>query len=226
MSRPGKISRTIFMRELKLATRQGGGAMMGALFFFLIVAIMPFAIGPDKVTLARIGPAILWIGAILATLLGLDRLFQADHEDGTLELFILSGEPLEVIALLKVLSHWLTTGLPLVLLSPILSLMMDMSPRTIAITMITLAIGTPALTMLGAIGASITVTLKRGGLLTPIIILPFSIPLVIFALGAINAFDDAQVPVSVPLSMLAGLSLFIIALAPFAIAAALNTAQE
>lgn len=220
------FARTLFLRELKLSTRQGGGAMMGALFFFLIVAIMPFAIGPDKPTLARIGPAILWIGALLATLLGLDRLFQADHEDGSLELFALSGEPLELIALIKALTHWLTTGLPLVLLSPVLGLMMDMSPAKLAITALTLAIGTPALTMLGAIGASITVILRRGGLLTPIIILPFSIPLVIFALGAINAIDDAQIPVSVPLSMLAGLSLLIIALAPFAIAAALKTAQE
>ncbi len=147
----------LYRRELALAVRIGGGAGIGILFFLAVVTIVPFAIGPDLNLLARIGPAVLWIGALLATLLGLDRLFQGDREDGTLDLLLTMGAaPLELVVLVKALAHWTTTGLPLAIAAPVLGLFLNVPPAGLGATAATLLVGTPALTLIGAIGAALT----------------------------------------------------------------------
>ena len=147
----------VFIRDMRIATRVGGGALMGVLFFLAVVTLVPFAIGPDLALLRRIGPAILWIGALLASLLALDRLFAADHEDGSLDLLLLGRSPLELVVIAKALSHWVTTGLPLVVVSPVLGLFLHLEPVAIGAVMLTLLVGTPALTFIGLIGAALAV---------------------------------------------------------------------
>ena len=193
----------LFVREWRIARRIGGGASVGVVFFLILVAVMPFALGPDLNLLARLGPAILWIAALLATLLGLDRLFQADHEDGSLDLLINGSLPLELVVLIKCAAHWTTSALPLVVLSPLFGLMLAMAPLPLALAAATLAAGTPALTMIGAIGAALTVSLRRGGLLMAILVLPLTIPVLIFGVAAASAAERRRcaVPEPVPCSM-------------------------
>ena len=162
----------IFMRDVRLAVRVGGGGGIGVLFFLIVVVLMPFAIGPDLALLGRIGPAILWLGALLASLLTLDRLFAADHEDGSLDLILMSDTPLELAVAAKALAHWLTTGLPLVIAMPLLGLFMNLDGRASAAVALTLLAGTPALTFIGLIGAALSVALRRGGLLLAVLVLP------------------------------------------------------
>ena len=212
----------LFRREWQLARRIGGGAMMGVVFFLILVTMVPFAIGPDLNLLSRIGPAILWIAALLASLLGLDRLFQADHEDGSLDLLMTSDLPLEVIVLVKCLAHWCVTGLPLVIAAPLFGLMLAVEPEALGAIALTLLVGTPALTFLGAIGAALTVTLRRGGLLTAILILPLSVPLLIFGVSASSAAVGGTIPFLTPFLVLCALTLAFAAGAPFAAAAALR----
>jgi heme exporter protein B len=216
----------LFRREARLAIRVGGGATTAAVFFLVLIAMMPFAIGPDMALLARIGPAILWLGVLLATLIGLDRLFQADLEDGSLDLLIMSETPLALIVLVKSLAHWTTTGFPLVLMAPLLGLMLNVEPAGLLAVAGTLAVGTPALTMIGAIGAALTATLRRGGLLLPVLVLPLSIPVLIFGVSASQAAVAGPVPLATPLMVLGALSLASIVLAPLAAAAALRLALE
>ena len=216
----------LFRRETRLALRAGGGAATAAAFFLILVAITPFAIGPDLDLLARIGPAILWLGALLATLIGLDRLFQADLEDGSLDLLAMSELPLPVIVLVKCLAHWATTGLPLVLIAPLLGMMFNVAPQGLLAVTATLAVGTPALTMIGAIGAALTATLRRGGLLLPVLILPLCVPVLIFGVSATQAAITGPVPVGPPLMVLAAITLASLVLAPVAAAAALRLALE
>ncbi len=217
---------SLFRREIRLSLRVGGGAMMGAVFFLIVVTIMPFAVGPDLNLLGRIGPAILWTGALLATLIGLDRLFQADHEDGSLDLLTMTETPLVVIVAVKAVAHWVTTGLPLVLVAPLLGLMLNVEPGALGAVAATLLVGTPALTFLGAIGAALTVALRRGGLLVPVVVLPLTVPVLIFGVGATDAAITGPVPMSTPLLILAGLTLISVVLAPIAAAAALRLALE
>jgi heme exporter protein B len=172
--------------------------------------------------LARIGPAILWISALLATLLGLDRLFQADAEDGSLDLFLMSETPLELIVLVKCLAHWLLTGLPLVAASPFFGLMLGLDPKALWPVVASLVVGTPALTLIGAIGATLTVSLRRGGLLLTILILPLSVPILIFGVAAARG----GAIFTAPLLILCGLTLAALALAPFAAALALRHGGE
>lgn len=216
----------LFVRELRLATRVGGGALMGALFFLIVVTVYPFGVGPDLNLLARIGPAILWIGALLATLLSLDRLFQADRDDGTLDLILMGEEPLELVVLVKCAAHWVATGLPLVLISPLLALFMNMEPIAIGSTMLTLAVGTPALTFIGAIGAGLTVTLRRGGLLLAILVLPLTVPVLIFGVAAANAPVLQPAPFLTPFLLLSALTLFSAVIGPIAAAAALRFTSD
>ncbi|KPL55967.1 heme exporter protein CcmB [Prosthecomicrobium hirschii] len=216
----------LFVRELRLATRVGGGALMGALFFLIVVTVYPFGVGPDLNLLARIGPAILWIGALLATLLSLDRLFQADRDDGTLDLILMGEEPLELVVLVKCAAHWVATGLPLVLISPLLALFMNMEPIAIGSTMLTLAVGTPALTFIGAIGAGLTVTLRRGGLLLAILVLPLTVPILIFGVAAANAPVLQPAPFLTPFLLLSALTLFSAVIGPIAAAAALRFTSD
>ena len=153
----------LFAREWRIARRIGGGASVGAVFFLILVAIMPFALGPDMILLAKLGPAILWIAALLATLLGLDRLFQGDCDDGSLDVVVNSALPLEVVVLVKCAAHWASSTLPLICVSPLFGLMLAMDAKPLALVAATLLAGTPALTMIGAIGAALTVSLRRGG---------------------------------------------------------------
>ncbi len=214
--------RALLRRDLAIGRRIGGAASLGVIFFLCLVAITPFAVGPDQALLARIGPAILWISALLATLLGLDRLFQADAEDGSLDLFLLSETPLELIVLVKCLAHWLLTGLPLVAASPLFGLMLGLDARALGAVTASLFVGTPALTLIGAIGAALTVSLRRGGLLLAILILPLSIPILIFGVAA----AAGAVGFVTPFLILCGLTLVALALAPFAAALALRHGAE
>ena len=162
------------MRDMRLAVRVGGGALIGVLFFLIVVTLMPFAIGPDLALLARIGPAILWLGALLASLLALDRLLATDHEDGSLDLILMARMPLELAVAAKALAHWLTTGLPLVIATPLLGLLLNLDPQATGAVALTLLVGTPALTFIGLIGAALTVALRRGGLLLAVLVLPLT----------------------------------------------------
>jgi heme exporter protein B len=216
----------LFRRELKIARRSGGGASTGIVFFLVLAAIFPFAVGPDLNLLARIGPAILWIAVLLSTLLGLDRLFQADHEDGSLDLMLTSETALELIVLVKCAAHWLTTALPLVIVAPLFGLALAQDGAALARVTLSLLAGTPALTLIGAIGAAVTVSLRRSGLLMAVLILPLSIPVLIFGVSAAGAGAADPVPFAAPFAILSALSLAAIAGAPFAAAAALRYGGE
>jgi heme exporter protein B len=212
----------LLWRDLSIGRRIGGAASMGVVFFLCLVTITPFAVGPDQALLARIGPAILWIAALLATLLGLDRLFQADAEDGSLDLLLMSETPLELTVLVKCLAHWLLTGLPLVAASPFFGLMLGLDARALGAVVASLAVGTPALALIGAIGAALTVSLRRGGLLMAILIVPLSIPILIFGVAAATGASAF----AAPFLILCGLTLAALALTPFAAALALRNAAE
>ena len=216
----------LFAREWRTARRIGGGASVGAVFFLILVAIMPFALGPDLRLLAKLGPAILWIAALLSTLLGLDRLFQADTEDGSLDLMCHATAPLEAIVLVKCAAHWAVSILPLVVAAPLFGLMLAMDGPALGLTTLTLLAGTPALTMIGAIGAALTASLRRGGLLMAVLVLPLAIPVLIFGVAAASAASGGLVPFAPPFAVLAGLTLFTLAAAPFACAAALRGVRE
>ncbi len=218
-----RILLAVFLRDLMLARRVGGGGVLGIIFFLSLITIVPFAIGPDLNLLGRIGPAILWIAALLASLLGLDRLFQGDHEDGSLDQMLLSPAPLELIVLVKCLAHWFVTGLPLVILSPLFGLMLNLDGPALRAVAITLLVGTPALTFLGAIGAALTVTLRRGGLLLSILVVPLAVPVLIFG---VSAAESGTVPFLTPLVILCALSLASFALSPIAAAVTLRGAGE
>jgi heme exporter protein B len=212
-------------RDLKLATRVGGSGALGLIFFLMIVTLVPFALGPDLNLLSRIGPAILWIGAVLATLIGLDRLFQADEEDGSLDLLRAAPAPLEVMVLAKVLAHWLTTGLPLALAAPLFGLLVALSPTAMAAMMATLLVGTPALTFIGAVGAALTASLRRGGLILAILVLPLMIPTLIFGVSAANAATGGTIPFATPFLVLVALTLIAAVVGTVAAAAALRWSE-
>ena len=200
----------LLSREFRLAFRAGSGALTGLLFFLAVVATIPFGVGPDMKLLARIGPAILWIGALLASLLGLDRLFQIDREDGSLDLMT-GGQDFVSVAvtvMTKALAHWLVTVLPLVIASPLLGLIMNMEPLAIGAASLTLLVGTPAITFIGAVGAAVTVSLPRGGLLVSILILPLVIPVLIFGVMATYAAVTEPDPFLPPFLILCALTLF------------------
>ena len=212
----------LFLREWRVARRLGGGASVGAVFFLILVATMPFALGPDLKLLARLGPAILWIAALLSTLLGLDRLFQADSEDGSLEGLALAAPPLEMIVLVKCAAHWTLAVLPLALAAPVFGLLLAMDGEALARTCLSLLVGTPALTTLGAVGAALTVSLRRGGLLMAVLVLPLAIPVLIFGVAAASP----QTASATPFAALAAISLLSLAGAPFACAGAIRFALE
>jgi len=209
-------------RDMRLAVRVGGGALTGVLFFLIVVTMVPFALGPDLALLARTGPAILWLGALLASLLALDRMFAADHEDGSLDLILMGQAPLELAVAAKALAHWLTTGLPLVIAAPLLGLFLNLAPAAIGAVALTLLVGTPALTCIGLIGAAVAVALRRGGLLVPILVLPLTVPVLIFGVAASNAATTGPVPFGTPFLVLLALTLASMVLGPFAAAAALR----
>ena len=209
-------------RDIQVALRAGGGALIGVLFFLSVVVLMPFAVGPDIALLKRIGPAILWLGAMLASLLTIDRLFAADHEDGSLDLIAMSHTPLELTCLAKAVAHWIASGVPLIVAAPVLGLMLNLDGNATAGVMLTLLAGTPALTTTGMIGAALAVTLRRGGLLLPVLVLPLSIPTLIFGVIASNAAANGGELFGAPFSILCALSLFGLVVGPFAAAASLR----
>jgi heme exporter protein B len=212
----------ILKRDIMIATRIGGGAELGIVFFLSLVAIVPFAIGPDQNSLARLAPAILWIAALLATLFGLDRLFQADEEDGVLDHLLLAETPLELIILSKCLAHWLMTGLPLALMAPLFGIMLNLPVNAMLPLVATLLVGTPAITLIGAIGASVTVSLRRGGLLMAVLVLPLAVPTLIFGVGAASAAIVGPVPFGTPFLLLLATTLIAFVIAPVAAAAAIR----
>jgi heme exporter protein B len=211
----------ILRRDLALAVRAGGGGELALVFFLTVVVLIPFALGPDLNLLSRIGPAILWLGALLATLIGLDRLFQADEEDGSLDLIRGAPLPLELAVFAKALAHWLTTGLPLTLAAPLLGLLVALPAEGVLPLTASLALGTPALSFIGAAAAALTASLRRGGLILPILVAPLCVPVLIFG---VPASDTARgpMPLQSPLLILAALSLMAAAVGCIAAAAALR----
>ena len=219
---------SLILRDIRLGVRAGGGMLIGILFFLAVIAVVPFGVGPDLNLLARIGPAILWIGALLASLLGLDRLFQADREDGSLDILILQNHehPLALTVFAKCIAHWLTTGLPLVIVSPALGLLMNMEPAGILATTATLLAGTPAIPFIGATGAALAVALPRGGLLVSVLVLPFVIPVLIFGVMAAYGAVENPAPFTQPFLLMCALTLFFAVLGPLAAGAALKASSD
>ena len=212
----------LLVRDMRIAIRVGGGALIGVLFFVVVVTLTPFAVGPDLALLKRIGPAILWLAALLASLLALDRLFASDHEDGSLDLILTGRAPLELVIAAKGLAHWLTTAVPLIVAAPLIGLLLNIEPPAQAGLVLTLLVGTPALTFIGIVGAAIAVTLRRGGLLLAIIVLPLTVPVLIFGVAAANAAVVGPAPFGTPFTVLCALTLASLVIGPFAAAAALR----
>ena len=212
-------------RELTLAVRGGIGSLMAVVFFVIAVTLFPLGMGPELGLLSRIAPGAVWVAALLAALLSLDRLFVADHEDGSLEQLMLGTLPLEFVVLAKTVAHWLTTGLPLAAAAPILALLLNMSTDGLVILIVSLLLGTPILSLIGAVGAALTVGLRRGGALIALLVLPLYVPVLIFGVGAVEgAVLDAGVHAN--LSILAGGLVGALVLGPLAAAAALRMTVE
>jgi len=212
---------SVVLRDVRLALRLGGGGGIGVAFFVLAVVLIPLGVGREPEMLGRIAGGVLWIAALLAALLSLDRLFQADYEDGSLDHLMLAPIGLEQVVLAKAVAHWITTGLPMTLIAPVLGVMLQLPDQVLPVLVVSLLVGTPALSMIGAIGAAITVGVRRGGLLLSILVLPLYIPTLIFGARAVeNTLLD--LPSTGPIALVAAVTLFSTALAPFAAAAALR----
>lgn len=207
----------LFRRDVMLSLRQGGGFGLALGFFVLVAVLLPLGVGRDLVLLERLAPGLVWLGAALAALLSLDHLFQADLEDGSLDHFFLADTPLELLVLAKVAAHWLTTGLPLALAAPVLAVLLNLEPGDWLALVVSLLLGTPALSFIGAAGAGITAGLRRGGLLLSLLVLPLYVPVLIF--GAATAANGFAGPETL---LLAGMSLFSLVMGPIAAAAALR----
>ena len=212
-------------RELTLAMRGGIGTLMTVVFFVIAVTLFPLGVGPELGLLGRIAPGAVWVAALLAALLSLDRLFVADHEDGSLEQLMLGTLPLELVVLAKTVAHWLTTGLPLAVAAPVLALLLNMSVDGLVILVVSLLLGTPILSLIGAVGAALTVGLRRGGALIALLVLPLYVPVLIFGVGAVEG-AVLDVGVHANLSILAGGLVGAVVLGPLAAAAALRMTVE
>ncbi|QYX57903.1 heme exporter protein CcmB [Roseovarius sp. SCSIO 43702] len=213
--------RAILVRDLRLAVRAGGGFGLGLAFFLIVVMLVPFGVGPRADLHGVIAPGILWLGALLACLLSLDRIFALDWEDGTLDLLATSPLPLEMLASAKALAHWITTGLPLVLAAPVLGLLLNLAPGAYGALLLSLLIGSPALSVIGTFGAALTVGLRRGGLLLSLLVLPLYVPTLIFGTELVRRAGEGG-DIVTPLLMLGGITCGAIALLPFASAAVLR----
>ncbi len=212
----------VFKRDVRLAAAQGGGLGLAIGFFLIVVSLFPFGIGPDLKLLARVAPGILWIALLLSVLLSLDRMFQADLEDGSLEQLVVARAPLEMIVFAKVLAHWMTTGVPLIRATPVLGLFLNLDEQAFGILVLSMVIGTPALNFVGAAGAALTVGIRRGGLLLSLIVLPLYVPILVFGVSAIQSSLTGPSGSLQTMMILAALTLGSAALAPFAAAAALR----
>ncbi|EAQ01600.1 heme exporter protein CcmB [Pseudooceanicola batsensis HTCC2597] len=211
----------LFIRDVRLAVRAGGGFGLGLAFFLIVVVLVPFALGPETALLSRIAPGVLWIGALLACLLSLDRIFALDFEDGTLDLIATSPLPLEGVCAAKALAHWVTTGLPLVVAAPVLGVLLSLPAAGYPWLVVSLLVGTPALSVIGTFGAALTVGIKRGGLLLSLLVLPLYVPTLIFGAEVARA-GAGDLAVETPLVLLAAVTCVTIALLPFASAAVLR----
>jgi heme exporter protein B len=213
----------IIRRELKLAMRQGSDAAIALMFFVVVVALFPLGVGPEPGVLERISGGVVWIGALLAAMLSLDRLFQADHEDGSLDLLVMAPWPLEVLVLAKCLAHWLVTGLPIMLISPLLGLLLHMNTEAYFTLLAAMALGTPVLSLIGAVGAALVLGARRAGVLVSLLVLPLTVPVLIFGVSAVEAAAIGQ-GAGPHLMLLGALLLAAIPLCPWAAAAALRQA--
>lgn len=211
----------LLRRDLAIAFRAGGGFGLSIAFFLIVTVLVPFGVGADVTLLSKIAPGILWVGALLACLLSLDRLFALDWEDGSLDLLATAPLPLEMAVSVKALAHWLTTGLPLVLVAPALGVLLNLPSSGYLWVLVSLGLGTPALSVIGAFGAALTVGLKRGGLLLSLLVLPLYVPTLIFGAEVARRGTAGQ-SVDTPLYLLAGVTLAVIAVLPFASAAVLR----
>ena len=215
----------IIRRDLRLALRQGVDTLVVVLFFVLAVVLFPFGVGPEPELLARIAPGVVWVMALLASLLSLERLFQNDYEDGGLDLLVLSPAPPELIVLAKCAAHWLTTGLPLLAAAPLLAMLLALPAQGFGGLLLAMLLGTPTLTLVGAIGAALVLGARRGGVLVSLLVLPLYVPVLIFGVAAVDG-AVAGLPVRAHLMILGGLLLGALVLAPWACAAALRQAVE
>lgn len=218
-----KAALALLARDLRLALRQGGDWLMPLGFFLLVVTLFPLAITPEPKKLAVMAPGVIWVGALLAMLLSLDGLFRQDLEDGSLELLLVAPAPLPALVLAKVVAHWLQTGFCLVVLAPVAAVMLFLDLQVLPVLVATLLLGTPVLSLVGAIAAALTVALRRGGVLVPLITLPLLVPVIVFATGAVQA-AAAGMPVAGYLALLAAFLVLALTLVPFAVAAALRIA--
>ncbi|WP_050528622.1 heme exporter protein CcmB [Pseudorhodobacter aquimaris] len=211
----------LLIRDMRLAMRAGGGFGLGLAFFLLVAVLVPLGVGPESATLAKIAPGILWVGALLACLLSLDRLFALDFEDGSLDLLVTAPIPLEGVVAIKALAHWAVTGLPLTLVAPVLGILLNLPDAGFYWLVVSLLLGTPALSMIGAFGAALTVGLKRGGLLLSLLVLPLYVPTLIFGAEVVKRGAEGMAT-STPLALLAAITAGASALLPFAAAAAIR----
>jgi heme exporter protein B len=211
----------LLIRDLRLAFRAGGGFGLGLAFFLIVTVMVPFSVGPEAELLGTIAPGVLWLGALLACLLSLDRLLALDYEDGTLDLLVTAPLPLEAVVSVKALAHWVTTGLPLVVVAPVLGVLLNLPTGGYGWLVLSLALGTPALSVIGTFGAALTVGIKRGGLLMSLLVLPLYVPTLIFGAEAARR-GAAGLDTTTPMVMLAGITFGTIALMPFASAAVLR----
>jgi heme exporter protein B len=215
----------VVRRDLSLALRRKNEVMTSVFFFVVVASLFPLGIGPEMSTLRLIAPGVLWVGALLASMLALGRLFSGDHQDGTLEQMVLSSASLPGLVGAKILAHWLLSGLPLVLLSPLLALQFDLSTEAIGVLMLTLLLGTPLLSLIGAVGAALTLGVRGAEVLLSLLVLPLYMPALVFGTGAVQA-QTAGLGASAHLSILAAMLLVAVVLSPWACAAALRIALE
>ena len=215
----------VVRRDLLLAVRRSADVVQPPLFFVMVVSLFPFAVGAEPQLLARIAPGIIWVSALLSTLLSLDGMFRSDFDDGSLEQMALSPQPLFVLALAKVTAHWLITGLPLIVSSPLLGVLLSMPGEVMGVLVLTLLLGTPVLSLIGAIGVALTVGLRRGGALLALLVMPLYVPVLIFGAQAVSA-AGMGLPVSGQLYVLGALLALAMSLAPFATAAALRISLD
>ena len=220
-----EIIRTIIGRDLTLAMRRRSDIMTTLFFFVIVVSLFPLGIGPEINTLRLIAPGVFWVAALLASMLALEKLFAADFEDGTLEQMLLTPQPVFILVLAKVFAHWLITGVPLVLLSPLLGLQYDLGIETLGVLLLSLLLGTPALSLIGAIGAALTLGLRGGGVLVSLLVLPLYIPVLIFGAGAVEA-NVSGLGETGHLLMLGAILLLALVAAPLATSAALRISAE
>ena len=211
----------IIRRDLSLVMRQGSDAFVVLIFFIVTVTLFPLGVSPDPLILQNLASGIVWVGALLAAMLSLDRLFQTDYDDGSLELLVLSPYPLEIVVLCKCFVHWLTTGLPIMVISPVLALMLNIKTGAFLYLITSMALGTPIISLLGAVGAALVLGSRRSGVLIALLIIPLTIPILLFGVGAIQAATEGY-GASSPLMFLGALLLFSIALCPWVIASSLR----